>query len=154
MGFVYFKPMSLEQVFSFLKNNKNGNYAEKGTNISIFNGFNYNDGMTLKEFEEKNHQRYQEYEMAATEAWAQKNLDNPIEDIREQAYKMIKEHDDKLNERIEKAVDKYLTSQEILDNAVKKMAPAPKFGLDEEPTKEEYVEPDPTMCRDSKTHDW
>ena len=40
-----------------------------------------------------------------------------------------------------------------IDNEVEKVVK--EFGLDKEPeTNEEYVKPDPTMSRDSKTHDW
>lgn len=74
MGFIYNKPLSIEQVFS-LYNTNGGNSidseeAKNAKNVSIFNGrFIVEEGMTLEQFEAKNLETYTEYEQLATQAY-------------------------------------------------------------------------------------
>ena len=86
MGFIYGKPLSIEQIFSkFDKNNDgkiDGKEAEANkepkTN-SIFNDFQVEEGMTLEEFEKINLDRYKQYEAIATEHFepADENFKKP-----------------------------------------------------------------------------
>ena len=86
MGFIYNKPLSLEQIFSVF-NNKGGDKIDKeeaanAKNVSIFNGFIVEENMTLEDFEEKNLETYKKYEELNTKAWANQQREVYIKYLR------------------------------------------------------------------------
>ena len=144
MGFIYNKPLSIEQIFSNFDKNNDGKISAKEltqNKNTIFEGFVFHEGMTLQEFEEVNFDVYQQYEELNTEAYSRQRMKNALsESDYDEAAKAYKEVKQKQDDRIEKMVEQALKEQ------------TPKFGLDGD--KEEYVVPDPTLCRDPETNDW
>ena len=73
MGFLFGKPLSIEQIFAKFNTNGNGRIdkdeAENAKNVSLFSHFVVEEGMTIEEFEKKNLETYKVYEKSSTEAW-------------------------------------------------------------------------------------
>lgn len=71
MGFIYNKPLSMEQIFS-MYNSNGGDKIDKeevanAKNIKIFQGFQVQEGWTLEDFERENLETYKRYEDINTE---------------------------------------------------------------------------------------
>ena len=106
MGFIYNKPLSIEQIFSMF--NKNGGEkidkeeAANAKNVSIFNGFIVEENMTLEAFEEKNLETYKKYEELNTKAYAEQNKDSDIKQWKDDAAKVLAELQEKQLKELEK----------------------------------------------------
>ncbi len=86
MGFIYNKPLSLEQIFS-MYNSKGGEKIDteevaNAKNIKIFQGFQIQEGWTLEDFERENIETYKLYEELATRAWTEQQKNTHINYIR------------------------------------------------------------------------
>ena len=158
MGFIHINHvMSLEEIYTKFKNES----QKKDINdIKIFDGFKFNVNMTLEEFEEQNSQVYKQYEGINTEfnspEYKQASFEEKLVKFAKIYKKYYPEDAEDLDKKIEEMAKKAEQNGEFTyANFLKDVnVIAPKFGLDKDPTKEEYVEPDPTMCRDPETHDW
>ena len=150
MGFVYHKPLSIEQIFATFDKNGDGKISHNEflqNKNSIFEGFSYTKDMTLKQFEEQNLEAYQRYELLNTRAWAEKAKNSKDPAIQEMAYKALQAIDDAQVEIIDKLIAKMLSESEASDVSSEKNSPSKE-------QKEKYVVPDPTMCRDPENNDW
>ena len=130
MGFVYNKPLSMEQIFSMF-NKKGGDKIDKeevanAKNIKIFEGFQIQEGWTLEDFERENSETYSRYEELTTEAWAKQQKENGITaEEREKASQILNELHNHQMEKLEK----------LQKDNCKEMVP--KFGIDNEANKNE-----------------
>ena len=124
MGFVYNKPLSMEQIFSMFNKN-GGNKIDKeevanAKNIKIFEGFQIQEGWTLEDFERENLETYSRYEELTTEAWAKQQKENgTTAEEREKAGQILKELHNHQMEKLEK-----LQNDDIKETV-------PKFGIDD-----------------------
>ena len=122
MGFIYNKPLSMEQIFS-MYNSKGGDKIDKeevanAKNIKIFQGFQIQEGWTLEDFERENLEAYSRYEELSTEAWAKQQKENGVTpDEREKADQILNELHNHQMEKLEK----------LQADNMKKMTP--QFGL-------------------------
>ena len=107
MGFIYNKPLSMEQIFS-MYNSKGGDKIDKeevanAKNIKIFQGFQVQEGWTLEDFERENLEAYSRYEELSTEAWAKQQKENGVTpDEREKADQILNELHNHQMEKLEK----------------------------------------------------
>ena len=107
MGFIYNKPLSMEQIFS-MYNSNGGDKIDKeevanAKNIKIFQGFQIQEGWTLEDFERENLEAYSRYEELSTEAWAKQQKENGVTpDEREKADQILNELHNHQMEKLEK----------------------------------------------------
>ena len=73
MGFIYSKPLSIEEVYSKFDTNGDGKISRKeakaAKNMDIFTNFKINKGMDLQTFESENRDVYSIYEQGVTTAY-------------------------------------------------------------------------------------
>ena len=85
MSFLYNKPLSIEEIFSLYDKNGDGKISKKElkkNNISIYQGFSFTKDMTLEEFEALNSEKYKQYELANTIAFAEQQKNTHINYLR------------------------------------------------------------------------
>ena len=119
MGFIYNKPLSIEQIFSMFNINGGDKIdkeeAANAKNISIFNGFIVEENMTLETFEEKNLETYKKYEELNTKAYAEQYKDSDIKQWKENAIKTLEELKKKELEELEAQEKELMEQKELVE---------------------------------------
>ena len=112
MGFIYTKPISIEEVFSKFDTNHDGKIsgkeAKNAKKMDVFTNFKVKKGMTLQTFESTNTDVYARYEKFSTDAYNKQEIRirNQIKSFVDAVIEM-QEHDLEDFEILEKEVEKH-----------------------------------------------
>ena len=131
MGFIYNKPLSIEDVFSKFDKDGNGQISAEekrsAENMAIFTNFKVRKNMTLETFEKENRDVYSQYERLSTrlynepktkvEHWL-KNEQSSMEEFQEEELRRLEEMEKELENEKEELESKLQLQKEAKEAGI------------------------------------